>query len=357
MTEPATSICDPNPNPLGPTGSDEYGTVDAAGPSAGRAAMINAPLWMTPPSTPEIQAHIRSGRFGAIMTPAAGNRFDPAYQKFCVDNSVFGGKYPGDKKFLTYLERFQPYAHNCLFVTAPDSVGNHWETVNLSWHMLPRIREMGFPAGFVAQDYMEYSASADLLEAFDVLFIGGTTDWKEGPEARNLAAVAGGYGKKVHMGRVNSEKRFRYAASIGCDSVDGTYLTYGPNVNLPNVLKWTREPTVSLRRRPTRRRAETPGQHHLPGVEFDIEFNECGNLVSHTAEFGDIEHPEYVRRFWVQLQAIGPGLWAYSAGTEPVVDDFGYPEDGRVWAFGMDCRSDADATSEQVAQDIVRGLE
>lgn len=90
---------------------------------------------------------------------------------------------------------------------------------------------------------------------------------------------------------------------------------------------------------------------------FSIEFNECGNLVSHTAEFGDIEHPEYVRRFWVQVQAIGPGLWAYSVGTEPVIDDFGYPEDGRVWAFGMDCRSDADATPEQVAQDIVRGLE
>ena len=29
-------------------------------------------------------------------------------------------------------------------------------------------------------------------------------------------------GKWVHMGRVNSTRRIRYAASIGCDSVDGT---------------------------------------------------------------------------------------------------------------------------------------
>jgi hypothetical protein len=33
-------------------------------------------------------------------------------------------------------------------------------------------------------------------------------------------------------------KRLRYAATIGCDSVDGTYLAYGPSRNLPNLLGW-----------------------------------------------------------------------------------------------------------------------
>ncbi|MGW4639577.1 hypothetical protein ACWEN6_13665 [Sphaerisporangium sp. NPDC004334] len=42
----------------------------------------------------------------------------------------------------------------------------------------------------------------------------------------------------VHMGRVNSETRARYAAHLGCASVDGTYLTYGPRTNLPKVLGW-----------------------------------------------------------------------------------------------------------------------
>lgn len=27
---------------------------------------------------------------------------------------------------------------------------------------------------------------------------------------------------------------------LGCDSTDGTYLTYGPDVNLPKMLRWTR---------------------------------------------------------------------------------------------------------------------
>lgn len=44
----------------------------------------------------------------------------------------------------------------------------------------------------------------------------------------------------MHMGRVNSERRLRYADAIGCDSADGTYLAFGPDVNLPDVLAWLR---------------------------------------------------------------------------------------------------------------------
>jgi hypothetical protein len=39
---------------------------------------------------------------------------------------------------------------------------------------------------------------------------------------------------------VNSEKRYRYAEAIGCHSVDGTYLTYGPDKNFPNLEAWAR---------------------------------------------------------------------------------------------------------------------
>ena len=45
-------------------------------------------------------------------------------------------------------------------------------------------------------------------------------------------------GKHVHMGRVNSLTRLRYADHIGCDSADGTYLVFGPDVNLPKLLDW-----------------------------------------------------------------------------------------------------------------------
>ena len=73
-----------------------------------------------------------------------------------------------------------------------------------------------------------------------MLFIGGTTTWKLGPAARRLVAEAKARGKHVHMGRVNSQRRYNYARHIGCDSVDGTYLAFGPDVNLPDVLSWVR---------------------------------------------------------------------------------------------------------------------
>jgi hypothetical protein len=37
---------------------------------------------------------------------------------------------------------------------------------------------------------------------------------------------------------VNSLRRLRHADTIGCNSVDGTYLADGPNRNLPTLLGW-----------------------------------------------------------------------------------------------------------------------
>jgi hypothetical protein len=113
----------------------------------------------------------------------------------------------------------------------------------LPW--LPRIRSLGFPVAYVAQD----GATEDSLPwgEFDALFIGGSTDWKLGEDARYLAHAANSRGKWVHCGRVNSRKRLRYAATpyelggMGADSADGTFLTYGPAKNLPQLLGWLRE--------------------------------------------------------------------------------------------------------------------
>jgi hypothetical protein len=43
-----------------------------------------------------------------------------------------------------------------------------------------------------------------------------------GPEVEQVVAEARQRGIWVHMGRVNSLRRLAYAASIGCDSIDGT---------------------------------------------------------------------------------------------------------------------------------------
>lgn len=194
-------------------------------------------LYLANPCGPAVIAAMEDTRLGYIDTPAQGNR-RPAGVSWCADNGCFGKGYPGDALWLAWLERNAYAAADCLFATAPDVVGNAAATLDRSLPFLPRIRALGYPAALVAQDGLE-----DLevpWDEFDVLFIGGSTEWKLGAAARALTKEAKARGKWVHMGRVNSEKRYRYAHEIGCDSVDGTYLTFGPDTNLPKLLSWSR---------------------------------------------------------------------------------------------------------------------
>jgi hypothetical protein len=177
------------------------------------------------PSNQEVLSEMRNGSsgLGAIVTPVQGNRIDgvPAW---CADNGCFGKGYPGDVEYLAWLARKNYMAESCAFAAAPDVLGNAGATLKRSAPFLPVIRALGYPAAFVGQDGLENLVVP--WDSFDAFFIGGTTEWKLGEAAKALALEAGARGKWVHMGRVNSRKRLRYAESIGCDSVDGTYLIF-----------------------------------------------------------------------------------------------------------------------------------
>lgn len=178
---------------------------------------------------------MKSGLIGYIDTPAQGN-VRPDGVTWCADNGCFGKGYPGDKAWLDWLEANTNDAPRCAFATAPDVVGDAAATLARSAPFLPAIRALGYPAALVAQDGLEHIEVP--WDEFDVLFIGGSTAWKLGPATRALVADAKARGKAVHMGRVNSKKRHDYARHIGCDSVDGTFLTYGPEQNIDRLLEW-----------------------------------------------------------------------------------------------------------------------
>lgn len=187
-------------------------------------------------SGPRVRDAMRAGLIGQIVTPAAGNRVLPGVD-WIADNAVFAGKYPGDEAYLTWLAS-RPYLDLCRFAVAPDVVGDAEATLARSLPMLARIRALGLPVAYAAQD----GATVDTLpwDGFDVLFIGGSTGWKVGPAARLLITEAKARGLQVHMGRVNSGGRLQRAADSGCDSADGTCLAFGPDVNLPKLLGWVR---------------------------------------------------------------------------------------------------------------------
>lgn len=206
-------------------------------------------LYLANPCGSDVLTAMQAGAIGYIDTPAQGN-IRPEGVVWCMDNGCFSDKFD-EAKWWRYLQRHASDASSCLFATAPDVVGDAAATLERSTPWLPKIRDLGYPVAFVAQDGLGIHWNGSLhggdLDGptvewadFDVLFVGGTTGWKLGPHARALVAEAKRRGKWVHMGRVNSERRFEYARAIGCDSADGTYLTFGPDTNLPKLLAWTR---------------------------------------------------------------------------------------------------------------------
>lgn len=206
-------------------------------------------IYFVNPSTQLIRDAVgQRADLGIIATPHA----TPPSQwvdgtDWIADNGCFGKNFDEDHWWRWLKLRAQPsddfHHESCLFATAPDVVGDHGATVERSTPWLPRIRDLGYPAAFVAQD----GATESNLpwDAFDALFLGGTTEFKLSDTARRLVAAAVERGKHAHMGRVNSKRRLVTAHSWGCHSVDGTYLVFGPTVNLPRLVGWLDELPVT----------------------------------------------------------------------------------------------------------------
>lgn len=194
-------------------------------------------LYLATPSGPDVVAAMRVGALGCMTTPAQGNVL-PLDTPWAADNGKFGKGWPGHDAWFDWLARqVDRYgAEKCLFAVAPDVPFDAAGTLRESRPWLERIRDLGIGAGFAAQD------GCDLLGVpwgeFDALFLAGSTEWKIGPVAQRLSREAKERGLWVHMGRVNSLRRLRIAEWFGCDSVDGTYLKFGPDVNLQRLLGW-----------------------------------------------------------------------------------------------------------------------
>ena len=145
--------------------------------------------------------------------------------------------------WATWLESFsQAQRAQCLFATAPDTPfverawdGSHWGAIHWSrW-----LRERGYQVAMVAQDGLEEHLASVRWDLVDWVFLGGSTDWKLSGGAAKVADWAvRREGKRVHMGRVNSQRRLGWAEALGCTSADGTFLGFGPRRNVPQLQRW-----------------------------------------------------------------------------------------------------------------------
>ena len=157
-----------------------------------------------------------AGWFATPNTLYPADRYRNLLNFLGADNGAYTNF--DDQRYVDMIERFEREAYPVQWVTLPDVVCDSDTTLKLFETWAPRIQKL--PLAFVGQN------GAESLELpwsdFDCFFIGGDTNWKLSAAAADLVKEAIHLGKHVHMGRVNSQKRIRYAYQLGCHSIDGS---------------------------------------------------------------------------------------------------------------------------------------
>lgn len=182
---------------------------------------------------------VKSPHLGRLLIPNEHSNIQgmiDAGIPWAADNGAFSGF--DARRFMAMLERLRGLP-NCKFVVVPDVVADATSTILTFLDWEETLRSYGLPLALVGQDGLEKLAIP--WSKFNAFFIGGSTEWKLGPAAAEIAREAKARGKWVHMGRVNSYKRTMYAASIGCDSVDGSGLARFQDKNLHLALRAAHE--------------------------------------------------------------------------------------------------------------------
>jgi hypothetical protein len=188
-------------------------------------------------ASPKTLAPYRTENLGVLCSPRRVYGEEMDGWPWAADNDAFSKWDEG--RYRDMLERIRGRT-GMLFVTAPDVVGDAmqtWRKFEQWWDDLN-----GLPIAYVGQDGHDFAPPWDFIEAF---FVGGTTEWKLGPEAAGLIREAKERGKWVHMGRVNSYERTRYARWLGCDSIDGTQFSWFRDAKLPAALNALRQEAIS----------------------------------------------------------------------------------------------------------------
>jgi hypothetical protein len=172
-----------------------------------------------------------------ILTTYNGNNTlgYPVGTLFAADNGCFGKRWD-EAGWRRYVERHaERVGKQTIWATCPDVVGDHLSTLERWEKYSGWIRDCGLQPAFVLQNGC--TSWKEVPEDALALFIGGDDAYKLGDDVKELVKnITPNHW--LHMGRVNSLKRTVYAASIGCHSVDGTFVSFGPKVNLPKVCNW-----------------------------------------------------------------------------------------------------------------------
>lgn len=211
------------------------------------AAKMRGPLLLVTSAQPSLETHTLDGsvhpNLGRLIQPrhtSSIERTSDTGMPWAADNDCFQGLTVA--KYDAMLERIQPLASTCLFVTIPDVVADAVETARRFELWAEAAKRRGLPAALVAQDGIEDMPRwlAFSWHRIDALFMGGSTEWKESQTAIDLADEARSRGKWVHWGRVNMKRRFDLCVAERGDSFDGSKFARFRTTYLDGGLEWAR---------------------------------------------------------------------------------------------------------------------
>lgn len=128
------------------------------------------------------------------------------------------------------------------FIVCPDIVAGGLASLDFSLSWVARLRHLA-PAYLAVQDGMTEAEVAPVLAEFGGLFVGGTSEWKFGTGGQ-WAQLARDRGLPLHVGRVSSLRRIRWAYRIGATSIDSCQPWRRPATEMKRFLRGLRAPTL-----------------------------------------------------------------------------------------------------------------
>jgi hypothetical protein len=159
------------------------------------------------------------GRVGMLLGPSYFKKQAiRSWMPYALDNDAFGA-WSQNKPWVVgawrdMLKWSQMTGHDPLWTLVPDVVADRQATL-LNWEKYsPEAREYGWPLAFAVQDGMTQD---DVPSAADLVFVGGTTEWKW----KSLPMWTEHF-ERVHVGRVNELRRLWTCEDLGVESVDGS---------------------------------------------------------------------------------------------------------------------------------------
>jgi hypothetical protein len=175
---------------------------------------------------------IRTGYLAGRFPGSVGHLYSPGAQRgpypfipYALDNECFGAfknrKEWDESRWLALLEWAKISGQKPLWTLVPDVVGDRLRTLRRWDIYAPKAKRYGWPLAFAVQDGM---TSPDVPKDADVVFVGGTTEWKW----RTVALWCSTF-QRVHVGRVNEYDKLRLCEKLGAESGDGTGWTREPN--------------------------------------------------------------------------------------------------------------------------------